>query len=198
MISLMQSVHTDFSLKMFLLMIICCIAQAQLPTPGLDAAIRLIKQPLANDGHVKDIILTGVVNQWESHAYKLHILRQRIGHAWEWLMTDYGYERHSCGIDLVNHRQRVAIEIKNSCQVSSTVKHATYKALRDFKSRRPNYRVIFGCINYRNLDRGKTFQRGTIIIMKGTSFLDYLLGTQKDDIINRFQTAARTFVRENS
>ena len=179
-------------------MILFCIAHARLPTPGLDAALRLINQPLSNDGHVKDIILTGVVNRWESHAYKLHILRQRIGHAWEWLVTDFGYERHSCGIDLVNHRQRIAIEIKNSCQVSSTVKQATFKALRDFKLRHPNYRVIFACINYRNLDRGKTSHRGPIVIMKGTSFLDYMLGTRKNDIIERLQTAARSFVTENT
>ena len=183
---------------MLLLIFLLCKAHAGWALPGIDAAIRLIQQPIVNDGHVKDIILTGIVNQWEDQAYKLHILRQRIGHAWEWVFTDFGFERHSCGVDLVHHQQKLALEIKNGCQVSSTVKQATLKALRDFKERHPTYRVIFGCINYRNMERGKTMQRGRVVIMKGTSFLDYILGSRKGPIITRLKHAARDFVRANS
>ena len=182
---------------MLVLIFLLCNAHAGWALPGINAAIRLIQQPIINDGHVKDVILTGIVNRWEDHAYKLHILRQRIGHAWEWVFTDFGFERHSCGVDLVHHRNKIALEIKNSCQVSSTVKQGTLKALREFKDRHPTYRVIFGCINYRNIERGKSSQRGRVVIMKGTSVLDYVLGTRKEPIIERLQQAARAFVRQN-
>ena len=185
---------------MWLLIALLSIASAtaETATPGLDAAVRLIQAPVSNDGHVKDVILTGIVNQWESHAYKLQILRQRIGFAWELVLTDFGFERHPAGIDLINRRQRIAIELKNSCRVSSVAKRNAFKMLTEFRRQHPNYRVIFACINYRNRNQGGTTRHGVVRYMKGRSFLTFVLKTRKDQIVRRLKTAARTFVRQNS
>ena len=164
--------------------------------PGLESAVRLIKGPVPNNGHVKGVILTGIVNEWEANAYKLQILRQRIGYAWELVITDFGYERPSTGVDLINRRRRIAIELKNSCRISSSAKRNAYRVLRDFKRRHPAYRVILACINYRNLNRGgSTLHRG-VHYMKGRSFLTYILQSRKTAIIQRLKTAARAFVRQ--
>ena len=185
-----------------LLLIACVHGATPTPeveaTPGLDAALRLIQEPVPHDGHVRDVILTGIVNQWEAHAYKLQILRQRIGYAWELVFTDFGYERHPAGVDLINRRRRIAIELKNSCRVSSVAKRNAFKMLTEFRRTHPAYTVIFACINYRNLNEGGTTRHGVVQYMKGRSFLTYILGSRKNLIIRRMKTAAQNFVNRNS
>ena len=182
---------------MLFLILLLSIACAHGATPGLDAALRLIQEPVPHDGHVRDVILTGIVNEWEEHAYKLQILRQRIGYAWELVFTDFGFERHPAGVDLINRRRRIAIEVKNSCRVSSVAKRNAFRMLTEFRRTHPNYTVIFACINYRNLNEGGTTRHGVVQYMKGRSFLTFMLRRRKDVVVSRMKAAARTFVKQN-
>ena len=183
---------------MLVLIFLLCSVNAGWALPGLDAAVRLIQEPVPNDGHVKDVILTGIVDTWEMNAYKLQILRQRMGYAWELVLTDFGFERHSSGIDLIHRRKRIAIELKNSCRISSAAKRNAYRLLNEFKERHPSYRVILACINYRNLNQGGTTLHRGVQYMKGKSFLSYILKTRQTAIILKLKAAARAFVRANS
>ena len=78
---------------------------------GLQRAKELIKQPIGSHRQIKDVILSGIVDKFEENAYKLQILRMRVGQAWEWVFTDYGFIKQPSGIDLINHRCKIAIEL---------------------------------------------------------------------------------------
>ena len=201
---ILTTIMSSVFLLLLLLLQLCCfssgafaIPHARIPSQGLDEAVRLIKRPLHNIPSIKDVILTGVADRWESQAYKLQILRQRIGYAWELVLTDFGFQRHSTGVDLIHPRRRLAIELKNSCRISSSVKRSIRKLLKDFKRTHPTYTVIFGCINYRNLATGGTSVRGGITYMKGTSLLQHFLQSRKAVIVRRLKGAAREFMRHN-
>lgn len=177
----------------------CALAtpSVRVPSHGLQAAVNLIKAPLDNVPPIKDIILSGVADRWENQAYKLQVLRQRIGYAWELVMTDFGFQRYPTGVDLIHPRRKLAIELKNSCRISSASKRAARKMLLAFKRIHPTYTVILGCINYKNLAVGGTSMRGQVTYLKGRYFLQYLLQHRKDVIIRRLKEAAREFVRSN-
>ena len=60
---------------------------------GLQRAEELIKQPISLHKQTNDVVLSGLTDQIEEAAYKLQILRIRIGHAWELVFTDYGFTK---------------------------------------------------------------------------------------------------------
>ena len=185
---------------MIVILLLCCLSSAlavRLPYHGLDEAVTLIKAPMNNVPMIKDVILSGVADRWESQAYKLQILRQRIGHAWELVMTDFGFQRYPAGVDLIHPRRKIAIELKNSCRISSSAKRSARRILLQFKRTHPTYQVILGCINYRNLAMGGMSMRRGVTYMKGKYFLNYLLQSRKAVIIRRLKEAAREFVRNN-
>ena len=130
-------------------------------------------------------------------AYKLHILRQRIGYAWELVLTDFGYERHNSGVDLINRQQKVAIELKNSCRISSAAKRNAFVLLNDFKRTHPTYAIVLACINNRNLNHGATTLHRGVQFMKGKAFLTAILKTRMMPIKQRLKAAARAYVRAN-
>ena len=197
-------VASSTTIMFVFLLLFCCLSSSAFATPsvripsqGLDEAVRLIKAPLGNIPPIKDVILTGIADRWENQAYRLQILRQRIGYAWELVLTDFGFQRHPSGVDLIHPRRRLAIELKNSCRISSSTKRSIRKMLKAFKRTHPTYTVILGCINYRNLSIGGTSVRGGITYMKGTSLLQYLLQSRKAVIVRRLKGAAREFMRNN-
>jgi len=166
---------------------------------GLDDAVRLIKSPIHATRPIEDVILSGIADPWQNHAYKLQILRQRMGHAWEMVLTDYGFKRSPVGgIDLINPVRRIAMELKNSCRVSSSIKRDIFHILADFKRRRPRYQVIFGCINYRNMKEGGTSILRGVHYVKGQSLLTKFLGRQKVPTVNRLKAAVRYVMRHNA
>ena len=120
---------------------------------GLHGAKELIKQPIGSHKQIKDVILSGIVDKLEENAYKLQILHMRVGQAWEWVFTDYGFINQPSGIDLINHRHKIAIELKNGYRISSIVRHEDLHRLQEFKSHHPRYSVTLGFINDKNLGR---------------------------------------------
>ena len=186
---------------MIVFILLCCLsnafATARNPTHGLDEAVRLINAPIGNIPTIKDVILSGVADRWENQAYKLQILRQRVGYAWELALTDFGFQRYPTGIDLIHPRRKLAIELKNSCRISSSVKRSVRKMLKAFKRTHPTYTVILGCINYRNLSLGGMTIQGGVTYLKGTTLLQYLLRNRKAAVIRRLRQAAQEFVRNN-
>ena len=78
---------------------------------GLQRASALIKEPLNAHKQTNDIVLSGITDTLEEATYKLQVLRMRFGHAWEWVFTDYGFTKQPSGIDLINHRRKIAIEL---------------------------------------------------------------------------------------
>ena len=90
--------------------------------PGLQGAGQLILEGLKSHKPTQDKVLQGLVGKWEEAAYRLQVLRMRIGYAWELMFTDYGFEKQSSGIDLVSHSRKIVIELKNGYRINSIVR----------------------------------------------------------------------------
>ena len=95
---------------------------------ALQRAGVLIKKPISLNRQTNDVLLSGLVYPLEDSAYKLQVLRMRIGLAWELVFTDYGFVRQTSGIDLINSRRRVAIELKNGYRINSIVRREDLRA----------------------------------------------------------------------
>ena len=118
----------------------------------------------------------------EESAYKLQVIRMRLGHAWEWVFTDYGFRKLPSGIHLINHRRKIVIELKNGYQINSIVRREDFRRLQEFKSSHPRYTVILGFINDKNPE-GKSRIRNGIHIMSGKRFLQHIFKGNQDKII---------------
>ena len=105
-----------------------------------------LNQPIGSHRQIKDVILSGIVDKLEENAYKLQILRMRVGQAWEWVFTDYDFIKQPSGINLINHRRKIAIELKNGYRINLIVRCKDLHRLQAFKSQHPRYTVIQGFI----------------------------------------------------
>ena len=96
---------------------------------------------------INDIVLTGITDSLEETSYQLQMLRMCVGAAWELVFTDYGYTKQLSGIDLINHRHKIAVELKNGYRINSIVQREDFCRLKEFKRQHPRYIVILGFIN---------------------------------------------------
>ena len=158
---------------------------------GLQRAEALIKQPISLHKQTNDVVLSGLTDQIEEAAYKLQILRIRIGQAWELVFTDYGFVKLPSGIDLINHKRKIAVELKNGYRINSIVKREDLRRLREFKSTRPRYTVILGFINDKTLE-GRSHIRNNVHIMTGKRFLKYIFKGHEKNIISHLRESVRT------
>ena len=171
----------------FVLLLIIHLNKA--PSPGLDIAVRLLTQRIHFNSRINDIILQGRTTLWQEHAYRMQVTRTRLGIAWEYVCTDFGYIRQKTGIDLINKTRRIAIELKNSdATLNSASKRSVIRMLKRFKKQNPTFTVMLAIINsnpHRSIKNGITF-------IKGRSFLDFIFGTRQEQIISTLRTAITT------
>ena len=106
----------------------------------------------------------------------------RFGHAWEWVFTDYGFTKQPSGIDLINRRRKIAIELKNGYRINSIVRREDFCRLQEFKSRHLRYTVILGFINDKTVE-GKSHVKSGVHIMSGRRFLQYIFKGDQDKIV---------------
>ena len=85
------------------------------------SGLSLIKEPLNSHKQINDIILTGITDSLEETSYRLQVLQMRVGNAWELVFTDNEFTKQPSGIDLINHRQKIAVELKNGYRINSIV-----------------------------------------------------------------------------
>ena len=79
---------------------------------GAERAFDLLNVSIMAYDSTKYVVLSGIVTRLESNAYKLQVLRKRLGHVWEFAFTDYWFGKLPRGNDLVNNRRKIAIELK--------------------------------------------------------------------------------------
>lgn len=163
---------------------------------GLDKAQRVIEAPVTTFSRTTDRLLMNNIDLWDEKAFKLQVLRTRIGHAWEWVFTDYGFTKSPSGIDLINRRRRIAIELKNGYKINSVIKRNNIALLKQFKRNHPGYTVILGCINYK--DRaGKQGMRDGVKLLYGNYLLRYIFRGQETQVINVLRQSVRRYVQQN-
>ena len=117
-----QYVNFFILIKMFVkLLILSLVFYGSFGETGFQRAGALIKEPLNSHKQINDIILIGIIDQLKEVAYKLQVLRMRLGHAWELVFTDYGFIKQPSGIDLINHRCKIAVELKNGYKINQSI-----------------------------------------------------------------------------
>ena len=181
----------------FVVLIISSIFRTGLSGPGLETAVDLLSQPFKPYTPTRDVVLSGNVGQWEAAAYKLNSLRTRLGIAWEFVFTDYGFERLPRGIDLINRRRKIGLELKNGWVINSMVKRVDHLLLKKFKREHPDYTVIFGHVNYKN-EIGKFTIKEGVNYMYGNKFLRYIFQGKQDEIIKVLRRAVPRHVHGNA
>ncbi len=154
---------------------------------GLAQAVTYLRQPIPRMRETNDIILSGISTPWEENAYKLQVIRVRLGIAWELATTDFGFQQMH-PIDIVNHHRKIAIELKNNKRISSTEKRVKHADLLAFKRRHRDYTVIFGFIN----GGGHDTVKDGIQYMHGQRLLQLMFGRSKNRVIRQFREAVRS------
>ena len=119
--------------KLFILCLFFNGLQHSCRVTGLQRAGALIKEPLNSHKQINDIILTGITDSLEETSYRLQVLWMRVGNAWELVFTDYGFTKQPSGIDLINHRWKIAVELKNGYRINSIVRCNDFCWLQEFK-----------------------------------------------------------------
>ena len=114
-----------------------------------------------------------------------------VGNAWELVFTDYGFTKQPSGIDLINHRQKIAVELKNGYRRNSIVQCKDFCRLKEFKRQHPRYIVILGFINDKTAE-GKYRVRDAVCVMSGKRFLQYIFKGDEGKIICYLRRAKRT------
>ena len=109
------------------------------------------------------------------------------------VFTDYGFIKQPSGIDLINHRRKIAIELKNGYRINSIVKREDLRRLREFKAQHPRYTVILGFINGKRPE-GKSRFKNNVHIMTGKRFLRYIFRGHEENIIQSLRRAVQSVV----
>ena len=158
---------------------------------GLQRAGALIKEPLNSHKQINDIILTGITDSIEETSYQLQVLQMCVGNAWELVFTDYGFTEQPSRIDLINHRWKIAVELKNGYRINSVVWCEDFCRLKEFKRQHPRYIVILGFINDKTTE-GKYCVRDGVHVVSGRCFLQYIFKGDEGKIICYLRRAVRT------
>ena len=140
---------------------------------------------------INDIILTGITDSLEESSYQLQVLWMSVGSAWELVFTDYGFTKQLSRIDLINHRRKIAVELKNSYRINSIVRREDFRRLKEFKRQHPRNRVILGLINDK-MTEGKYRVKSGVHVMSGKCFLQYIFKGDEGKIIHYLRRAVRT------
>ena len=110
---------------------------------------------------------------------------------WKLVFTDYGFTKQPSGIDLINHRQKIAVELKNGYRTNLIVRREDFSRLKEFKRQHIRYIVILGFINDKTVE-GKYCVRDAVHIMSGRRFLQYIFKGDEGKIIRYLRRAVRT------
>jgi len=156
---------------------------------GLNEAVMLLRHNIPMTPLINDIILEGIITPWADHAYKTHVIRTRLGSAWELSTTDYGFERVAhMPVDIIHRRKKLAIKLKNSDSVNSKERRAIHADLREYKRLHPEETVIFGFINGRSRERVKD----GILYLYGDRLLQRIFEGHANHVIRRLRQAVRS------
>ena len=101
------------------------------------------------------------------------------------------FTKQPSGIDLINHRRKIAVELKNGYRINSIVRREDFRRLKEFKRQHPRYIVILGFINDKTAE-GKYRVRDGVHVMSGKRFLQYIFKGDEGKIIRYLRRAVRT------
>ena len=154
----------------------------------------------------KDILTYDILDTDISKKNKLLALKEKqrqmkIGEIWQEVLGNYeGYINlkvgHSTGLDLLSHKYKVAIELKNRTNTdNASSKKSNFDKLANFKKNNPEYTCIYANIN--DINETKTLT-GTmkkiihndceIIHYIGYEFIKFILKDNTQSIIQFVKT----------
>ena len=126
-----------------------------------------------------DILDTDISQKNKLLALKEKQRQMKIGEIWQEILGNYeGYINlkvgHSTGLDLLSHKYKVAIELKNRTNTdNASSKKSNFDKLANFKKNNPEYTCIYANIN--DINETKTLT-GTVkkIIHNDVEILHYI------------------------
>ena len=158
--------QSQFSRAMLALLLILFFISSISSQPGMQRAIDYLRQPLPATRPIQDVILRGKFDNLQENAFKLNRIRTRLGRAWEFVLTDYGFNLVNNVVDLINPNRSIAVELKNSWRTdNANSKKCVFDKLKTFKRNNPRYTVVYGAINYKTQNPGKDEMKENITIM---------------------------------
>ena len=106
------------------------------------------------------------------------------------MFTDYGFIKQPSGIDLINYRCKIAVEVKNGYRINSIIQHEDFHRLIEFKTH-PRYIVMLGVVNNRTSEE-KYCVRNGVHVMSGKQFLQYIFKGDEGKIIRYLRRAVKS------
>ena len=145
----------------------------------LDTNIQNILSRPERDVLTYDILDTDISQKNKLLALKEKQRQMKIGEIWQEILGNYeGYINlkvgHSTGLDLLSHKYKVAIELKNRTNTdNASSKKSNFDKLANFKKNNPEYTCIYANIN--DINETKTLT-GTVkkIIHNDVEILHYI------------------------
>lgn len=147
---------------------------------GMENAINKVICAPYKVKHCDDVMLYDLYDPsvWDT-VYKLKILPQRVGIAWEVAATYCGWKKCTeNGLDLVREKTKEVLELKNSASSdNSSSRRHKYNSLLEFKKTHPNYKLYYAIINDKTPKR-KMVDDNKIYYVSGVHALRLLYNNQ--------------------
>jgi hypothetical protein len=145
---------------------------------------------ISNDIEIDDLFLQNRIDiETKKRSYKkMQQTFQRIGKAWEIILSCCeGFQKIS-QIDFVNKERKIYIELKNRYNTdNSSSKKTNLHKLSKFKQKNQEYTCIYGVINAKNKSYSKKhidMYNNEILELHQNSFFDEIFGIHTSDILN--------------
>lgn len=154
-------------------------------------------QPMS-DVQAFDILDTEKSKKNKLIALKVKQYRMKVDRIWQSALGNY-YSfidlrvADKTGLDIVSRKRRIIVKVKNSTNTDSpSERKINFDKLSNYKEAHPEYTCIYGCINDDTEEKtvkgyNQLFRREDGIVIEfraGRSFIDYILGSDADAIID--------------
>ena len=144
-----------------------------------------------------DILLVNCPKDLLKQSYKLGLIRMKIGLLWEQVFTLFGYEKLKTGADLINHKSKVIMKLKNSYTTdnSSSRKENIRKLI---SSKLEGYSLVYGIINDTNSNSNDKINHSNgIRYLSGYCLLNFIMGDQCENVIALLQNEFKEYFQQS-
>ena len=142
--------------------------------------------------------LVEIDNSVFATCYKLKMLPQRIGLAWEEAALAFGWKREQQQhIDLVHHKTRQAVEVKSSAlSDNSSSRRRKYQQLMKFKKKHPTYEVFYAAVEDVS-SKDRMVYDGKVHYVTGLNALKLLFGDHWQEVENIMEQCIYAYLKNN-
>lgn len=133
----------------------------------------------------------------------IKVLQMKAGQFWQFVAGQLdGWDDlkvgHASGLDLVNHTQKIAIELKNAHNTDNAASRTrNIQKLLDFKSKHNDYRVVYAVVNDHKPQHKKLYWKGQYVeYVSSDKLFQLLFGDQYQSCVTLIQNIFITALLE--